>query len=400
MEAQWKHIEDWPTYEVSSDGRVRNRSTNRVLKIDAKHGNMVYLKYKEKKSAISAPKLMRKYFPETVDGEEWREAAGYLAYEVSNQGRIRHREKLNILNAFEHSGYLTVGLARDDCIKQNRIHIIVARTFIPNDDTTRIWVNHKDGNKLNNYVDNLEWVTPAENTQHAVAMGLRNEYKRAVLQIDPETDDVIARFESARAANEALDIGNVGGVCRGTHNTCGGYKWEFEDSTSRLKSADIELLPDEEWCDCHIPGYNISTYGRVHSNHTDRLMTQQTEANGRISVKLSTKNGVKKTFLVHRLVAIAFIPNPDGLPQVDHVDHDPTNNHEKNLRWASAQDNMCHSFARKVRQITPDGIVVKVWDTVRAAGIGLGIGRSGGSISACCRGSRTLCKGFRWEYAD
>lgn len=67
--------------------------------------------------------------------------------------------------------YQSVGLFVDNKLKRRRVHRLVAQTFLPNPEN-KPQVNHIDGNKLNNHVDNLEWATPGENIRHAIDMGL------------------------------------------------------------------------------------------------------------------------------------------------------------------------------------------------------------------------------------
>ncbi len=95
----------------------------------------------------------------------------YEKYAVSNKGNVKNVKTNAILKQFiRHDGYMQVSLCG---IKQKsfKVHRLVALMFIENLQA-KPYVNHKDGNKLNNICDNLEWVTPSENNYHAVDKGL------------------------------------------------------------------------------------------------------------------------------------------------------------------------------------------------------------------------------------
>jgi len=121
----------------------------------------------------------------SLDGEVWRPVEGFeCEYEVSNLGRVRtlnffrvtkegkqYPVKSRLLKQYEHNGYLHVNLPKNGRYKRFRVHRLVAAAFLPNT-YNKPAVNHIDGNKQNNNVDNLEWCTPSENTRHALANGL------------------------------------------------------------------------------------------------------------------------------------------------------------------------------------------------------------------------------------
>lgn len=92
-----------------------------------------------------------------------------------------------------------------------------------------------------------------------------------------------------------------------------------------------------------IPGYNgrylISQTGVVYSRYLKREMKPANSGNGYYFVRLCNK-GVMKNLMIHRLVAAAFVPNPDGLPEIDHIDGNKKNNVYTNLRYVSHLDNM------------------------------------------------------------
>jgi hypothetical protein len=85
--------------------------------------------------------------------------------------------------------------------------------------------------------------------------------------------------------------------------------------------------------------YSVSSFGRVNNNNAGKLLKGSKHLQGYLQVILC-KNGERKSFLIHRLVAIAFIPNPENKEMVDHHDNNPSNNSLKNLRWATCSENM------------------------------------------------------------
>jgi len=111
---------------------------------------------------------------------------------------------------------------------------------------------------------------------------------------------------------------------------------------------------------------------------------------------------------VHRLVAKAFIPNPNNLPCINHVDGDKTNNHVSNLEWCDHSYNMKHacdtglvkspgSVKRRVRQLL-NGQVVGTFESVSEAARSISINRS--CVSRCCTGSYPSAGGYQWEYLN
>jgi len=103
--------------------------------------------------------------------EIWKYIDGYdNRYQISNTGKVKNLLGERVLS-ISNCGYVRVGLCKNSKIKQESIHRLVAKYFIPNIDNKQ-FVNHKDGNKLNNSVENLEWVTLSENMKHSYKNGL------------------------------------------------------------------------------------------------------------------------------------------------------------------------------------------------------------------------------------
>ena len=115
----------------------------------------------------------------TLPGEEWRDVIGANGipkgeYRVSSLGRAMSFKggKVKILKqVFDGKGYAYVGIHKDGAQKKIHVHALVAMAFIPNPEN-KSEVNHKNGNKSDNRVENLEWATASENRQHALKTGL------------------------------------------------------------------------------------------------------------------------------------------------------------------------------------------------------------------------------------
>ena len=179
----------------------------------------------------------------------------------------------------------------------------------------------------------------------------------------------------------------------------------------------------EVWKEIH--GYNeryeVSNYGRVRSNDMiingrlqnchhkkGRILKPHTDKEGYKGVVLCV-NQKRKTFRLHRLVAAAFIPNPDNLPEIDHIDGDRANNHADNLRWVTVKENQNNPITKskwigrkakphheKAIEQIKNGIVVNVFVSIQEAA------RKGNfsatAICKVCKGKGNLHKGYKWRY--
>lgn len=147
--------------------------------------------------------------------------------------------------------------------------------------------------------------------------------------------------------------------------------------------------------------YEVSDHGRIRNKTNGHILRQTIGATGYPKVMLAY--GKRKTINVHRLVAQAFVPNPNNHNVVNHIDEDKTNNNASNLEWCTTQHNVTHgvgSLARntKVNQFSKDGKFIKTWDSMKDAEIALGIKYQ--QVSGCCRGLSNTAGGYIWEYAD
>jgi hypothetical protein len=103
-------------------------------------------------------------------------------------------------------------------------------------------------------------------------------------------------------------------------------------------------------------GYSVSNTGKVLNNETGKFLKGCLLKRNYQNVTLCDANG-HKTFLIHRLIAEAFIPNPENKPCVDHIDNNPSNNSLENLRWATNQENHRNTHTRCTNTSGVKGVV-------------------------------------------
>ena len=136
-----------------------------------------------------------------------KEIVGFEDYYIDEKGRIFNKKMQELKGKWiDNTGYYQIVLTKDKKRKYVRIHRLVALTFLPNPNNLP-QVNHIDGNKLNNNVENLEWVTNSENTSHGYQSNLYHSNKRkiGVIAIHKETKEKYI-FSSIRECSEKLSL--------------------------------------------------------------------------------------------------------------------------------------------------------------------------------------------------
>ena len=173
--------------------------------------------------------------------EIWKSIKGWEKYQVSNFGRVKclnyHGQKVEHLMKpqLNQYGYLKVHLSQNGISKNFFVHRLVAQEFIPNPNNLAT-VNHKDENRTNNYVENLEWLSNADNLRYGehylrLSKILTNNPKKCKTVACFTKDGIfVAKYPSLHEAarQTKTTISNIHSCCKGIRNFAGGFVWKYE----------------------------------------------------------------------------------------------------------------------------------------------------------------------------
>ena len=206
-------------------------------------------------------------------GEEWRPMIdprfGELVHGrmVSSQGRIKSKDRERSFGCVRKDGYLVtpIKLGSKSQYRVEFVHRLVAASFLglpPSPEHSQI--NHKDGNKSNNAVDNLEYVTPAENNAHRFAcLKGCHPSSKAVLSRAYGTNEEWTAHPSGKSAAETLGLhqASVSACAHSLQKQTGGYEFRFAEPEPHV----VETLPGEEWRDVDLEAHLWERQRRQHS---------------------------------------------------------------------------------------------------------------------------------------
>jgi len=201
------------------DGNKLNNNVN----------NLEWVSYSENtkhwKDAFYPGRRPIEYYKQDLKNEQWKEYKNYL---VSNKGRVRHKFKNNLLKPSLTCGYYKVRLSENGLVEDIMIHHLVYKLFKGDYDKDKYIIDHIDGNKLNNDINNLRLLTLSENVNAALYETKTNSNAKQVEQYSLD-GELLNTYPSVRIAAKQLnlDASTISKVCRGVNKTHGGFIFKY-----------------------------------------------------------------------------------------------------------------------------------------------------------------------------
>ena len=319
--------------------------------------------------------------------ELWKPINNYGNYEVSNFGKVRNKNTKRILREYTKSGYSIVGLSKNGIIKSFSIHRLVGLLFIDNPDN-KPEINHKDKNKNNNNINNLEWVTSKENNIHKC-----DEIRKNKKKIMNNQNIKINKFDMCnnflKTYNSIIDAANdifinnnltnninsirngISRVINGKYKSSFGYRWEIVNQNNYNNEIWKEVIINNK-----NTNYYVSNLGRFKNYKGIIMENYKPHYSGYIYVRIN-----KNKYSLHYLVAITFINNPENKKNINHIDGNKINNSSNNLEWCTIKENNIHKYkinlvnkyVRKIAQYDLENNKLKEFNSIKEAELELKI---------------------------
>jgi len=171
---------------------------------------------------------------------EWRDVPNFKGIQASNTGLIRSIKRgfpYELKRFIDKKGYVRVSITNSEGKTRNKsVHRLVCMAFLPNPNNLP-QVNHKDGNKTNNNVENLEWITNRDNALHAIRNGLwktfqegaRRENEKRKKPVIASKEGEVIKFECVRDAEKYFNSRHISDVCKGKRPHVKGWHFTYRE---------------------------------------------------------------------------------------------------------------------------------------------------------------------------
>jgi hypothetical protein len=271
---EWKIIKKYSNYSVSNDGNIKNNTTQRILKYYIRNGyKSITLSVNNKKKTLNIHTIVAEQFLVKPHGvyvvnhinedkldnrvinleyttyrentmhsmtsnrsrntmlfelNDFKEIPGYSQYMISRNGDVYSKIiKRLCCKTILPNGYHKIKLKGDSKYKDMYIHVLVAITYLHHTPSSKYVVNHIDGNKGNNVVDNLEIITHKENMSHSVKLNDKTIFRRAVCYTNSNGEIIQYRSAKEASVHTGVDNSSILKSCKNENKLAGKIKWRF-----------------------------------------------------------------------------------------------------------------------------------------------------------------------------
>ena len=315
----------------------------------------------------------------------------YERYEISSYGNCRNKITGRALRPLSIGGYKAFVLQGPSKQKEYLAHRLVALAFLSNNEGAQAVVHHKNGVRDDNRIENLEWASVSKNAKLAKKSAPTSKNLRPVAQ-HTVAGEFVKNWQSLAHAVKGLGLkkgaqSKIGECCKGRRKTCGGFCWSF---------IAPDIIKGEAWKDLTVNGVTlgISSAGRIRGERGKVVYGSKTD-----SGYMRAEAGGRK-FMVHRLVAEAFLPAPTyGQSQVNHLNNERLDNRVENLEWISPSDNSKHSAYLRWKSVIASNLKtseIRIFNSVKEAAAILGM--CSDSVTKVLRNRRPSCKSWTFTY--
>ncbi len=318
--------------------------------------------------------------PDTI----WKELKNFSKYLYSSKGDIKNKLTGQILKPTKNiSGYLRISQINDENkLKTYLVHRLIAQAFYENPDNKKT-VNHKNKNRSDNNIENLEWATHTEQMKHQRENTIRiNNNNRGIWKCDKNTKVKLKFYKTIREAS--IDVTgdenkykSISLCPLGKINTSYGYFWIYDDESNHHNEIWklIIFIKDNT-------NYYVSDYGRI--KNKKRILKLSPHHSGYVYCNIDGNQ-----YSVHVLVAQTFIENENNKKIVNHIDSNKANNKLKNLEWVTQSENVIHAVKNGRSNITKvinydiNNNILGIYDSCSNAAQILKVNSR--SVNKCCK---------------
>lgn len=324
--------------------------------------------------------------------KKWKIFKNFDNYRISNYGDIFSIGSNKMFKPYLNpDGYyhiiLMKNLERHDLL----LHSVVYMTFkgdLPNGKV----IDHKNQIKTDNFIGNLIEATYSENTLNIDPFKIT---QNIIHQYDLN-NRFIKEWSSVEEIYNTLKLKNgITACCLGNRKQSHGFIWKYPAKI--LDTTGYKTIKTKDGR--RFSNYKINKHGQIINRHN--ILMKFRNFNGYFSIKLKSDiDGKFYTYLVHRLVALRFIPNKNELYiKVNHIDKDKSNNYIDNLEWCTQKQNAIHAKGKKLNQIdVKTNKIINTFPSISEANRSINRRADSNGIRLVCTGKLNTSFGYKWAF--